>query len=206
MTGDMNGLRVLVCATAILATVSSAQGQALREPGLLSRYHQLIAEFDRQGFAAFENDYLSELGPQGDPCLFGCNSGFSGNSPNVHGDGYREFLIRADLVTLARMLHYPESALINLERSTELLQTYHESYLANDPYAESSTGLDERFWDAAWKDYAGCVGTIIPPVLPAAVLRGEVQQLRYRVSLSPEDRLRLNLIDQTLRKMTAEDD
>lgn len=202
----MNGLRVLVCATAILATVSSAQGQALREPELLSRYHQLIAEFDRQGFAAFENDYLSELGPQGDPCLFGCNSGFSGNSPNVHGDGYREFLIRADLVTLARMLHYPESALINLERSTELLQAYHESYLANDPYAEPSTGLDERFWDAAWKDYAGCVGTIIPPVLPAAVLRGEVQQLRYRVSLSPEDRLRLNLIDQTLRKMTAEDD
>ena len=204
--GEIRGLRVLVCAAAMLATALSAHGQALRQPELLSRYHQLIAEFDRPGFAAFENDYLSELGPQGDPCLFGCNSGFSGNSPDVDGVGYREFLVRADLVSLARMLHYPASALDNLERSTELLQTYYESYPANDPYAESSTGLDERFWDVAWKDYGSSGGTIIPPVLPAAVLRGEVQQLRYRVSLSREDRQRLSLIDQTLRKMTAEND
>ncbi len=190
----------------MLTATLSAHGQALRQPELLSRYHQLIAEFDRPGFSAFENDYLAELRPEGDSCLFGCTSGFSGSSPDVHGDGYREFLIRADLVTLARMLHYPASALDNLERSTELLQTYHEFYLANDPYAESSKPLDEHFWDAAWKDYAGCVGTIIPPILPAAVLRGEVQQLRYRVSLSPEDKQRLSLIDQTLRKITAEDE
>lgn len=190
----------------MLPAALSAYGQALRQPELLSRYHHLIAEFDRSGFVAFEKDYLAELGPNGDPCLFGCNSGFSGNSPDVHGDGYREFLIRTDIVVLARMLHYPASALDNLERSTNLLLTYHKSYLENDPYGGSSAGLDERFWDAAWKDYAGCVGTLIPPVLHAAVLRGEVQQLKYRFSLSPEDKQRLSLIDQTLREMYGEND
>lgn len=200
----MGALRLLVCAAAMLMATLSAHGQALKQPELLSRYHQLMAQFDRPGFAAFEEDYLAELRVEGDPCLFGCNSGFSGDSPDVDGQGYREFLIRADLVALARMLHYPTSALGNLERSTELLQAYHESYLANELRAETEKGVDERFWDAAWKDYAGCIGTIIPPVLPATILRGEVEQLRYRVSLSDEDRQRLNSIDQTLRKMTAE--
>lgn len=200
----MSALRLLVCATAMLMATLSAHGQVLKQPELLSRYHQLIAQFDRPGFAAFEEDYLAELRAEGDPCLFGCSSGFSGNSPDVHGHGYREFLIRADLVALARMLHYPASALGNLERSTELLQAYHESYLSNELRAETDKGLDERFWDAAWKDYAGCVGTIIPPVLPATVLRGEVEQLRYRVSLSVEDKQRLKSIDLRIRKMTAE--
>lgn len=190
----------------MLAATLAAHGQALRQPELLARYHRLIAEFDRPGFAEFEKDYLAQLGPEGDPCLFGCNSGFSGNSPDVHGVGYREFLARSDLIALARMLHYPASALDNLERSTELLQMYHEPYLANDPFSESSPRLDEHFFDIAWKDYVGSVSTIIPPILHAAVLRGEVQQLKYRVSLSREDRQRLKMIDEMLRKMTADDD
>lgn len=198
--------RAFVLVAAMLALSWSAHGQALRQPELLARYHKLIAEFDRPGFAAFEADYLAELGPDGDPCLFGCNSGFSGTSPDVAGEGFREYLVRSDLVALGRMFYYPASALDHLERSTELLQAYRQSYLANDLRAETETGLDMHFWDAAWKDYAGCVGTIIPPVLPATVLRGEVEQLRYRVSLSAEDRQRLNSIDQALREMTSEDE
>lgn len=199
-------LRYLSCTAVMLAAALSAHGQALRQPELLGRYQRLIAEFDRAGFAAFESDYLAELGPDGDPCLFGCNSGFSGTSPDVEGDGYREYLVRSDLAMLARTLHFSTAALDHLERSTSLLQAYRDSYLAEEARAALKRDMNDSFYDRAWRDYAGCVGQVTPPVLPAAALRSEVEYLRYRGSLSADERKRLNAVDQVLREMTSEDD
>lgn len=202
----MRGLRLLACGAAMLGAVLSAHGQALRQPELLARYQKLIAEFDRPGFAAFESDYLAELGPDGDSCLFGCNSGFSGDGSDIAGDGYREFLVHADLVTLARTLHFPSAALDHLERATSLLQMHWEFYMAEEIRAAADGGMDDDFHAIAWRDFAGCIGQVTPPILPAMALRSEVQQLRYRLSLSAEERQRLKLVDQALRKMAAEDD
>lgn len=202
----MKGLRLLTCAAAMLAFVMSAHGQALRQPELLARHYQLIAEFDRPGFAAFESDYLAAVGPNGDRCLFGCNSGYPGNAPDVAGEGYREYLAHADLVTLARMLYFSSNALDHLERSTSLLQGHWESYLAEESRAATGNGSGADFYRRAWKDYEGCIARITPPVLLASELRSEVEQLKYRGSLSAEDRQRLAAIDKVLRKITAEDE
>jgi hypothetical protein len=202
----MKGLRLFFCTAMLLTSALSAHGQALRQPELLARYQKLIAEFDRPGFEEFESDYLAELGPEGDLCLFGCSSGFSGNGPNIAGDGYREFLIHADLVTLARTLQFPLAALDHLERATNLLQLHWESCLVQEARAASDGGMDHDFHELAWRDFAGSVAQITPPILPAMALRSEVEQLRYRGSLSTEDRQRLLLIDHALREMTAEND
>jgi hypothetical protein len=202
----MSWLRHLSCAAAMLVTALSAHGQALRQPELLGRYQRLIAEFDRAGFAAFESDYLAELGPDGDPCLFGCNSGYSGSSPDVAGEGYREYLVHSDLLMLARMLYFSSDALDHLERSTGLLQAYRESYLAEKARAALTLDVNDSFYDRAWTDYAGCTAQVTPPILPAAALRVEVEYLRYRGSLSADERKRFDAVDQVLRQMTSEDD
>lgn len=198
--------RFLACVAAMLATALTAHAQALKQPELLARQHQLIAGFDRPGFASFEKDYLAALGPDGDRCLFGCNSGFSGDSPDVSGNGYREFLAHADLATLARKLEHPTDALDHLEQASNLLQMFSESYTAAKVQERSGAPRGEYLWNTAWMDFSGCVGVMTPPVIHATALRAEVQQLKRRGGFSETDTERLTSIDQMLRKMTEEND
>lgn len=192
-------------------SANSAHAQDLKDPVLLARYDQLTSEGPGTegmlaGFEAFATDYIEAALSAEAPCLFGCNSGFSGDGPDYTGAGYREFLARADLVLLARKLELPANALRHLERAKNLLEAQWNLHSIVRSSSESGDRKLNVLVYFGWTRYEGCSGLFPDPAELAVPLLHDIEQLRLQRPLLPDENQKLDYIDQALKKISAQNE
>ena len=196
---------------AVLFGAATAHAQNLEDPALLARYMQLeTAAWDTQGtaeaFDEFTAIYLAAAQATDHGCLFGCRSGFSGDSPDHSGAGYLEFLARTDLLSLAVKLSLTSQAVSQLSASVSLLRPQWELYSTVRSEAIPDDQKFDLLINSSWADYAGCTAVFTRPENLAESLVRELEKLRTDEALSEAQSSELDSIDQALAVMSAYDD